>query len=107
GVLVVCGGFGVLSGVVEALFQRLLVKPDELRREKPYIERNIALTQEAYNLRQITAKPFPAEQDLTFETLEANKATIDNIRLWDRQPPIDTNPQLQEIRPHHKVPYGD
>jgi uncharacterized membrane protein (UPF0182 family) len=52
----------------------------------PLPERNIALTQEAYNLRQITAKPFPAEQDITFETLEANKATIDNIRLWDWQP---------------------
>src|SRR5215472_10728995 len=85
-----------------ALFQRLIVKPDELQREKPYIERNIALTQQAYNLRHITAKPFPAEQDLTFETLEANKTTIDNIRLWDWQPLIDTYAQLQEIRTYYK-----
>ena len=51
--------------------------------EAPYIERNIALTQEAYNLRQITVKPFPAEQEPTFQSLQANRATIDNIRLWD------------------------
>src|SRR5215831_9025316 len=102
GVVVVFGGSFVLSGVVPALFQRLFVKPDELQREKPYIERNIALTQQAYNLRQITAKPFPAEQDLTFKTLEANKATIDNIRLWDWQPLIDTYAQLQEIRTYYK-----
>src|SRR6266853_1338163 len=50
--VLVFGGSFVLSGVV---------------REKHFIERNIALTQRAYNLHQITAKPFPAEQDLTFE----------------------------------------
>jgi uncharacterized membrane protein (UPF0182 family) len=96
--VLVFGGSFVLSGVVPALFQRLFVKPDELQREKPYIERNIALTQRAYNLHQITAKPFPAEQDLTSETLAANRVTIDNIRLWDWQPLIDTYAQLQEIR---------
>ena len=83
--VLVFGGSFVLSGVVPGLFQRVFVKPNELQLEKPYIERNIALTQQAYNLHQITAKPFPAEQDLTFKTLEANKATIDNIRLWDWQ----------------------
>src|SRR6266511_1637145 len=100
--VLVFGGSFLLSGVVPALFQRLFVKPNELQLEKLYIERNIALTQQAYNLRQITAKPFPAEQNLTFETLEANKATIDNIRLWDWQPLIDTYAQLQEIRTYYK-----
>jgi uncharacterized protein len=60
------------------------------------------LTQQAYNLGQITAKPFTAEENLTFETLEANKATIDNIRLWDWQPLKDTYAQLQEIRTYYK-----
>jgi len=100
--VLVFGGSFVLSGVVPALFQRLFVKPTELQLEKPYIERNIALTQQAYNLRQITAKPFPAEQDLSFKTLEANKATIDNIRLWDWQPLMDAYVQLQEIRTYYK-----
>ncbi len=98
----VFGGSFVLSVVVAGLFQRVFVKPDELEREKPYIERNIALTQQAYNLHQITAKPFPAEQDLTSKTLEANKPTIDNIRLWDWQPLMDTYAQLQEIRTYYK-----
>jgi uncharacterized membrane protein (UPF0182 family) len=100
--VLVFGGSFVLSGMVPGLFQRMFVKPNELEWERPYIERNIALTQQAYNLHQIEAKPFPAEQDLTFETLEANKATIDNIRLWDWQPLIDTYAQLQEIRTYYK-----
>jgi uncharacterized protein len=100
--VLVFGGSLLLSGMVPSLFQRIFVKPNELQLEKPYIERNIALTQQAYNLRQITAKEFPAEQDLTFQTLEANKATINNIRLWDWQPLMDAYMQLQEIRTYYK-----
>ena len=100
--VLVFGGSFVLSGLIPGIFQRLFVKPNELQLEKPYIERNIALTQQAYNLRQITPEPFPAEQDLTFKTLEANKATIDNIRLWDWQPLMDSYMQLQEIRTYYK-----
>ena len=73
----------LLDVVFPALFQRFFVKPNELQLETPYIQRNIALTQEAYNLRQITVKPFPAEQELTVPSLQDNRATIDNIRLWD------------------------
>ena len=65
----------------------------------PYIERNIALTRQAYNLDQIAAKPFAAEQKLTFKALDANKATIDNIRLWDWLPLSDTYAQLRRFAP--------
>jgi uncharacterized protein len=100
-ILVGIGSF-VLSGVVPAMFQRVFVKPDELLLEKPYIERNIALTRRAYNLDQIAAKPFAVEQNLTLKTLEANKATVENIRLWDWLPLSDTYAQLQEIRTYYK-----
>ncbi len=99
--LVVIGSF-VLSGVAPALFRRVFVKPSELQLEKPYIERNIAATRQAYNLDRIAAKPFAAEQKLTSKMLDANKATIDNIRLWDWLPLSDTYAQLQEIRTYYK-----
>jgi hypothetical protein len=92
----------VLSGLIPAFFRHFFVKPSELQLEKPYIERNIALTQQAYGLDRIVAKPFAAEQTLTFSTLEANKATIDNIRLWDWLPLYDTYAQLQEIRTYYR-----
>src|SRR6266446_2044295 len=92
----------VLSAVTPALFRQVFVKPSELQLEKPYIERNIALTRQAYNLHQVAAKPFAAEQNLTVKTLEANKATIENIRLWDWTPLSDTYAQLQEIRTYYK-----
>jgi uncharacterized protein len=98
----VFGGSFVLSGLIPTVFESLFVKPTELEREKPYIERNIALTRQAYNLDQIASKPFPAEQGLSLRALEANKATIDNVRLWDWQPLMDTYAQLQEIRTYYK-----
>ena len=88
--------------VVPALFQRLYVKPSELELETPYIARNIASTRQAYNLQQIAVKPFPVEEGLSLAALEANRATVDNIRLWDWQPLKDTYAQLQEIRTYYK-----
>ena len=102
-IVLLFGGAFLLSGVIPAFFERFYVKPSELEWERPYIERNIALTREAYSLNRITPKPFPAEQNLTFKTLETNKATIDNIRLWDWQPLADTYAQLQEIRTYYKL----
>ena len=78
------------------------MKPSELQLEAPYIKRNIALTREAYDLRQVAVKPFPVEQDLNLASLQANRATVDNIRLWDWQPLMDTYAQLQEIRTYYK-----
>jgi uncharacterized protein len=102
-IVLLFGGAFLLSGLIPGLFQRFYVKPSELEWERPYIQRNIALTREAYNLNRITPKPFPAEQNLTFATLEANKATIENIRLWDWPPLADTYAQLQEIRTYYRL----
>ncbi|EIG61820.1 UPF0182 family protein [Bradyrhizobium sp. WSM1253] len=101
-IVLVSAGTFVLSGVVPGLFRQFFVKPSELELEKPYIEHNIALTRQAYNLDQIAARPFTAEQKLTPGALEANKATIENIRLWDWLPLSDTYAQLQEIRTYYK-----
>src|SRR5215468_3718296 len=101
-ILLVALGSVLLSGVLPSLFRHFVVRPSELELEKPYIEANIALTRQAYGLDRIVAKPFAAEQTLTYKTLQANKATIDNIRLWDWRPLYDTYAQLQEIRTYYK-----
>ncbi|HMK80413.1 MAG TPA: UPF0182 family protein, partial [Xanthobacteraceae bacterium] len=92
----------IVGGIAPALIQRIYVKPNELRLERPYLESNIRLTQLAYNLGAVTVAAFPATQDLTAPALAANEATIGNIRLWDWQPLMDTYSQLQEIRTYYK-----
>jgi uncharacterized membrane protein (UPF0182 family) len=100
--LLVFGSSFAFAVFYPALFQRFYVKPSELRLETPYIEHNIALTRQAYGLAQIAVQPFEAGQELTLDALQANRATIDNIRLWDVQPLMDTYAQLQEIRTYYK-----
>ena len=100
--LAVFGASFVFGGAVPGLIERFFVKPNELQLEKPYIQRNIDLTREAYNLGQITVKPFAAEQDLTFQSLKDDSGTVNNIRLWDWRPLLDTYAQLQEIRTYYR-----
>jgi uncharacterized protein len=101
-VALVFGGSLIFTGLIPAVVERFYVKPSELQLEVPYLKRNIDLTREAYNLRQITLRPFPAEEGLSFQSLQRNRATIDNIRLWDWRPLMDTYAQLQEIRTYYK-----
>ena len=98
----VFGSAFLLAPLFAAIFERVYVKPNELKFEAPYIARNIALTREAYRIKQIAVKPYLAEEALSFQSLQNNRATIDNIRLWDWQPLLDTYAQLQEIRTYYK-----
>ncbi|MEM7030798.1 MAG: UPF0182 family protein [Chloroflexota bacterium] len=91
------GGF-ILRGIVPGLVQRFVVEPNELTRETPYIEHNIAFTNKAYNLDKIDERPFDNFQPLSAADLEANTATLENIRLWDYRPLQTTFNQLQALR---------
>jgi hypothetical protein len=105
-------GLYLLVAIAASLFlpaavQRLVVQPDELRLETPFLERTIALTREAYDLDQIEEETFDPQYDLTFEDLQANELTVKNIRLWDTRPLLETNRQLQRIRPYYEFPGAD
>lgn len=89
---------GLAASFLPDVFQRLRVRPDELRLERPYLEHNIAMTRRAYGLDRILPRPFPAEQVLDAAAVERNRATFENVRLWDPQPLLDAYRQLQLIR---------
>src|SRR5215218_3620212 len=73
----------IMGGIIPAIFQRFRVEPQELVRERPYIEHNIDATRKSFNLAEVKTQPFPASDDLTAQDLQANRPTSDNIRLWD------------------------
>ncbi|MEG4851703.1 UPF0182 family protein [Microcoleus sp. B5-D4] len=89
------------------IVQQLLVRPNELAREKPYLKRSIAFTQEAFDLNNIEIKTFDPAGKLTYADLEKNQLTISNIRLWDKRPLLQTTRQLQQIRPYYTFPDAD
>ena len=86
----------LLAGLAfPALFQRFQVAPDEFALELPYIERNIKATRYGYQLEFVQQASFPAPGRLDHQTIRENRATLDNIRLWDVQPLQDAYNQLQ------------
>lgn len=101
-------GFGLLTTrLYPQLLQTLLVTPNELELERPYIEHNIRFTRAGFGLAEVEVKPFPEEGSLTWEILQQNQSTLRNVRLWDTEPLLATYRQLQEIRPYYQFPYVD
>lgn len=91
-----------LGGVYPAFMQQFEVQPNELFKERPYIEYNIDLTRRAYGLDQIQEFDFGSVAELTAEALAEAEPTIRNIRLWDHRPLRDTYAQIQEIRLYYE-----
>ena len=93
GIVVIGGAF------YPASVHRLQVQPNELEKERPYIERNIEMTRRAFNLDQIDERPFPAAPEVSPQEIADNPDTINNIRLLDVRPLLQTYAQIQTIRP--------
>ncbi|MFQ4138355.1 UPF0182 family protein [Nodosilinea sp. PGN35] len=93
--------------LVPMAVQRLVVQPNELQRERPYIANSIELTRTAFDLEAIESEPFDPSGDLTAEDLEQNDLTLENIRLWDPRPLLDSNRQLQQIRLYYEFKDAD
>jgi uncharacterized protein len=85
----------------------LIVKPNQLNRERPYIAHNIELTRRAYDLDRIQVHPFPADAGIVAVDPSQNQTTLDNIRLWDWRALQDTLRQIQEIRTYYDFPEID
>jgi hypothetical protein len=101
---------GLTSGVGSILpmaIQSFMVQPNELAREQPYLQRTIAYTRRAFDLENIETQTFNPSGQLTAADIKANDLTIRNIRLWDQQPLLDTNRQLQQIRLYYRFHDAD
>ncbi len=91
----------VLLGIVPAVWQSLIVNPNQLAKEKSYIAFNIAATRAAYDLTAISNTPYSLKGDLSAAALKVNNVTVRNIRLWDPQVLLRSYSQLQELRPYY------
>ncbi|MBA3318339.1 MAG: UPF0182 family protein, partial [Gemmatimonadales bacterium] len=100
-----CGGYlaAVLlgRGLYPLAMQKFVVAPTELTRETPYLRNHIAATRQAWGLDSVDTRELDGEADLTLADIRANAPTIENVRLWDREPLLQTFGQLQEIRTYY------
>jgi uncharacterized membrane protein (UPF0182 family) len=107
----------VIDIVVPPLVSSLYVRPNELSLERPFIERHIQATRSAFGLETVaqpasttpldptTAGPRAREVEFNAHRegridFAANKALLDNVRLWDWRAFHDTLSQSQPLRPY-------
>lgn len=95
--IVVSTAGGAYSGFV----QRFSVTPNEQTKEEPFIRYNIDATRKAYALDRVEERELSGDAALSASDIVANASTIENIRLWDHQPLLQTFSQIQEIRTYY------
>ncbi|MGA7933266.1 MAG: UPF0182 family protein [Kovacikia sp.] len=94
--------FVIFNGIYPWFMQQFIVNPNELSKEKPYIEHNIRFTQAAYHLNDVQKERYAAIATLNRQSLQNDQPTLRNIRLWDYHPLLSTYKQLQEIRLYYQ-----
>nr|WP_274388279.1 UPF0182 family protein [Salsipaludibacter albus] len=96
----------LLQGAYPAAIQRLRVDPQELNREREYIEANLEMTRQAYELNDPSLvgdlPTFDISNNLDRAQIDANDTTFENIRLWDPDLLQDNYQELQALRPFYE-----
>src|SRR5919108_6456975 len=93
----------VVGGIYPQWVQRFQVQPNELARERPYIERNIAATRAALGIEDVQTHDYRPTKDVEDVSLAGAADTVRNIRLWDPAQSLSgqTFEQLQRIRDYY------
>ena len=92
----------VLLVAIPVLVQWLMVKPNEITYEKPYIANNIAFTRQAFRLDKIEDRAFKPATGFTRKTLDDNRDVLSEVRLWDWRALDAVYRQFQEIRLYYE-----
>lgn len=89
------------QAVIPAVVHAVYVRPSEITIQRPYIQRHIAATREAYGLTRRTREiDYGAKLEAQVH-LEKHKVLFDNVRLWDWRAFHDTVTQIQALRPYY------
>jgi uncharacterized membrane protein (UPF0182 family) len=84
-----------------ALLQSYAVDPNEQELERAFLRHEIQGTRVAYGLEELAEHTLVGGHELTVQDLESHRATLENIRVWDHRPLLDTFGQIQEIRTYY------
>jgi uncharacterized protein len=96
--IVVIGILIAGEAVASAGVESFLVKSNQISLERPYIENNINYTRKAFNIDNIDEKIFEVKNDLDKDDIQANKDTIENIKINSYKPALEFYNQMQVIR---------
>jgi uncharacterized membrane protein (UPF0182 family) len=108
--VIAVGLWGFVSLVVGTIYpagvQNFRVKPNEFANERPYIDRNIRATRDAFDLSSVKSQSFPYTR-LQQQVAAANAQTIANARLWDPDVIRSTYQTLQGLQTYYRISDAD
>ena len=91
------------AAIYPAVIQRFQVTPDPFDKEEPYIENSLEFTKRAWGLDDVEVRGFSAAEDLEAPDIEANRLTIDNLRIWDPSVLPRSYQNFQELRTYYTL----
>ncbi len=94
----------LIGGVYPAIVQQFQVRPSEVTKEAPFIDRNIQATRTAYGLADAEVSEYDAKTTAEAGALRANANTAASIRLLDPNIVSPTFQQQQQIRGFYSFP---
>ncbi len=100
GVLLFPGAW-ILAGIIALGVQTFVVAPNDIAIESDNICNNIIMTRSAYGLDKIKEIAMPINNTLTQADLDANRDTIENIRVLDYNSTVTAFNKLQGIKPYY------
>ncbi|GAA4090307.1 UPF0182 family protein [Actinomadura miaoliensis] len=94
----------LVGGVYPLLIQQFQVRPDELAKERQYIQRNIEFTRKAYGVDTAQVVPYGGQPESDAGKLRQAKDDLQGVRLLDPAVVGPTFQQLQRVRPFYRFP---
>ncbi|NMA69767.1 MAG: UPF0182 family protein [Desulfitobacterium sp.] len=85
-----------------ALLQSLIVIPNELELETPYLENQIHFTRFAYGLDKVHVEDYPGDTPLAAELLIEEQETLAKIPIQDPSPLLQVYGQRQSLGQYYK-----
>ena len=82
--------------------QNLVVSPDEINKERTYLQNNINYTRQAYDLQDIRVEDFVPQTNLNMQDVLENMGTFSNVRINDFEPAQQFYNQTQSIRTYYE-----
>ncbi|WP_174843675.1 MULTISPECIES: UPF0182 family protein [unclassified Cryobacterium] len=94
----------LLGSLYPWVVQRFQVVPSAKTLEEPYIQRNIDLTRDAYDLADVEEIPYNASTTAEPGALRADAETTANIRILDPALVSDAFSQLEQFKQYYQFP---
>jgi hypothetical protein len=94
----------LIGGVYPAIIQQFVVKPNELAKEYPYIQREIKATRLAYGIVGARVQSYTGISDQAPATLHAESSQLPGFRLMDPSVVSGAFQQLQQVKGYYQFP---